>query len=62
MTITRTPNWMIIDAVRYAIGRATYQVLITTEWLIKHWDDIPMNTQIIVRRDIEDAFDRYERV
>ena len=53
------PNWMIIDSVRYAIGRATYQVAITTEWLIKNWDDLPLDTQDIIRHDVEDGFRRY---
>ena len=60
MKIKNIPDWMIIDAVRYAIGRCTYQVSVTAEWIITHWAEIPCGTQEIIKRDIEEAFERYD--
>lgn len=52
------PDWMIIDSVRYCIGRMTYQVGVTCEWLRSHWASIPEPVQKIVIRDIREEFDR----
>jgi hypothetical protein len=55
MNIT-APPWMIIDAVRYCLGRKTTQVATTTDWLIKNWDNLDKMTQDIIKRDIETQF------
>lgn len=55
------PDWMVIDAVRYAIGRMTPQVSVTCEWLREHWADLPASTQEVIKRDLEWEFDRHER-
>ena len=57
---TNIPSWMIINSVRYIVGKATYQVALTTEWLNKNWDDIPSDTQSIIRHDVEEEFRRYK--
>lgn len=54
--MTEAPDWMIIDAVRYAIGRQSYQVGITCEWLRSTWPKLSAHVQEIVRRDVEEAF------
>lgn len=46
---------MIIDATRYAIGRMSYQVSVTCDWLRKNWQHIPESTRAIVLRDIKEA-------
>jgi hypothetical protein len=51
------PDWMIIDAVRYCIGRMTMQVCTTTEWLIDNWEKIPRKAQEIIKRDLEREFE-----
>jgi len=51
--IRKVENWMIIDSVRYAMGRRTGQVGTTFDWLIAHWDDIDENTRGIVENDVE---------
>ena len=50
------PDWMIIDAVRYAIGRQSYQVGITCEWLRRNWSNLSEHVKTIVRNDVEEAF------
>ena len=52
------PDWMIVDAVRYAIGRRSYQVGVTADWLCLHWVDLPGNVRAQIIRDIEAEFDR----
>lgn len=50
------PDWMIIDAVRYAVGRTSYQTGVTSDWLVAHWQDIPDHVRAIIRRDLENEF------
>ncbi len=52
------PDWMIIDATRYALGRRTYQVSVTCEWLLANWTEVPEDAREIIQRDIEEAFRR----
>ena len=52
------PSWMVIDAARYAVGRCTYQVGVTCDWLIAHWGRLPEHARSIIRRDLEEAFAR----
>ena len=47
------PDWMIIDSIRYCIGRMSYQVGVTCDWLIQNWDIIPKYTQNVIAKDIE---------
>jgi hypothetical protein len=54
-------DWMVIDAFRYALGRATYQVSITTQWLIAHWEKLPGGSRAIIQRDLEEAFELDDR-
>ena len=55
------PDWMIIDAVRYAIGRRSYQVGITAAWVRCSWNMLNEHTQAIIRQDIEGEFAAAER-
>ena len=50
------PDWMIIDALRYCIGRQSYQVGITCEWLRRNWSQMSAHAKEIVQRDVEEAF------
>jgi hypothetical protein len=55
------PDWMVIDAVRYAMGRRSYQVGITAQWVRCSWHLLSDHTQQIIKQDIEDEFQRAER-
>jgi hypothetical protein len=38
---TPIPDFLIIDAVRYCMGRQTYAVSEITDWLQENWTNIP---------------------
>lgn len=50
------PEWMIISAFRYALGRRTFIVNTTTEWLLSNWDKLSINTKTIIQNEINTAF------
>jgi hypothetical protein len=54
---TEIPDWMIIDAVRYCIGRQSYQVAETAGWLVDNWDGLWLSVKNTIMRDLERAFD-----
>jgi len=49
---------MITAAVRYCIGRRTYIVGECADWILKNWDDWPADVKSIIRRDLENEFER----
>ena len=50
------PDWMIIDAIRYSIGRQTTQVETTCSWVVENWFWIHTATKMQIMRDVEKAF------
>ena len=50
-------EFLVIGAVRYARGRATYVVKETVDWVIKHWDDLSDNTRHVIARDVAEECD-----
>ena len=52
------PSWLFIDAVRYCIGRRSYQVGVTTEWLVANWDKLPHHARSVIQLDLEGEFRR----
>ena len=50
-------EFLVIGAVRYARGRATYVVQETVDWVIKHWDDLSDNTRYVITRDVAEECD-----
>lgn len=46
-------EFLVISAVRYARGRATYVVEETCEWVINHWAELSENTRAVIARDVE---------
>lgn len=52
------PDWLVIDAVRYAVGRRTYQVDVTARWLCVVWARLPAHVREIIQRDLEVEFRR----
>lgn len=45
-------EFLVIGAVRYARGRATYVVEETCEWVIEHWAELSENTRAVIARDV----------
>lgn len=48
----RFPEGLIVSAVRYALGRATYVVSETTQWLREHWSELRPGTRETILRDV----------
>lgn len=47
-------EFLVIGAVRYARGRATYTVKETVDWVIAHWGDLSDNTRRVIARDVRE--------
>ena len=47
------PGWVIVSAVRYARGRATYIVGMTVDMLIEQWPNLTPHDQLVILRDLE---------
>ena len=47
------PDWMIINAVRYALAHTTYEEGQATEWLVENWDELNGVVKSQLRNDIE---------
>ena len=50
-TIT-VPDWMIISATRYALGRLSYIVSDTAQHLRRVWHSLEPQTRTVIKRDI----------
>ena len=50
--ITPDSEFLVVSAVRYARGRATYIVEMTCEWVIEHWAELSENTRAVIARDV----------
>ena len=50
--LTPVDEFLVIGAVRYARGRATYVVEETCEWVIEHWGQLSENTRAVIARDV----------
>lgn len=50
--ITPDEEFLVVSAVRYARGRATYIVEMTCEWVTAHWDQLSDNTRAVIARDV----------
>jgi len=46
-------DWMIIDAIRYAMGRRSYQVAVTTEWVHLYFELLPKEVQKVIWDDLK---------
>jgi len=51
--LTPVDEFLVIGAVRYARGRATYVVEETCEWVIDHWGQLSENTRAVIARDVQ---------
>lgn len=54
MSITLTPHdeFLVVSAVRYARGSATYIVSMTVRWVMEHWEELTPNTRFVLSRDV----------
>lgn len=50
--LTPDMEFLVVGAVRYARGRATYVVEETCEWVTKHWEQLSDNTREVIARDV----------
>ena len=53
-----TPEWMILDSFRYALGRMTMQVTVTTLWLSQHWDSLSAELQERIKKELDEEITR----
>lgn len=60
-SVENIPDWMIIGATRYAMGRMTYIVQDTCDWLVLNWERLPNTVTSIISRDLEEAFEQDDR-
>lgn len=49
-------DFLIINAVRYAIGRQTYTVSETCDWLVENWSTLSDTVRAQVQVDLSKAF------
>lgn len=52
--LTPDMEFLVIGAVRYARGRATYVVEETCQWVIAHWSELSDNTRSVIARDVRE--------
>ena len=52
------PEWMILDAFRYAMGRMSYQIGITTAWLIDNWNALSFRLQEMIKKELDEELKR----
>jgi len=56
MNIT-APDFVVLSAFRYALGRSTYIVEDTVIWLMENWYDISEETQALIWKELKKAFE-----
>lgn len=56
------PDWVVINAIRYALGRMTYCVAEACDWAIANWSKLTPYAHHVIRSDVEAQFDRETRI
>lgn len=51
-------DFLIIGATRYAMGRQTYVVQETVQWLMAFWHEVSREAQTVIRRDLKEVIAR----
>ena len=51
------PRGIPVGAFRYALGRMSYIVGVTVDWLIRDWELIQPEDQIVIKRDLANALE-----
>lgn len=49
------PDFLVIGAFRYALGRQTYVTAETSQWLIAYWEALSHNARVVIARNLADA-------
>ncbi len=57
MTDITVDEQMLVSAVRYALGRATYIVSATVRETIRVWPHLSENARRVIEEDVQEAFD-----
>lgn len=50
--LTPADEFLVVSAVRYARGSATYIVEKTCRWVTDHWEELSENTRAVITRDV----------
>lgn len=56
------PDFLVLYATRYALGRRSYSVGEVVGWLKDNWGSISDNTKVTIRKDIEARIQRGSRL
>lgn len=56
------PGWVVLSAVRYALGRKTYIVSETVDLVIQLWPELDEGTRSLIRRDVSGELAMWQRV
>jgi hypothetical protein len=56
------PDWMVLDALRYAMGRMSTQPSITSAWFVRHWPFLPKLIKEVIQNDVEREFEQDDRM
>lgn len=56
--VPRIPDILAINATRYAMGRMTYTVGETVEWLMANWGNLSPKAQTVIKRDLSEAMNK----
>lgn len=55
------PEFLPINAFRYALGRQTYVTAETSSWLISNWGNLTKNARFVIARDLREAIAEDDR-
>jgi len=55
---TDLEQFVVIAAFRYALGRRSYAVSLIAHWLIKNWNEIGVNDQNLIKKEIQESLDQ----
>lgn len=50
------PNFMILESLRYCIGRETYVVKEWVDWAIENWKCIPEYIRVLIKQELTHRF------
>jgi hypothetical protein len=54
-TPSKYPDFLVIGAFRYALGRQTYVTSDTSEWIIANWEALTIKCRSVISRDLDEA-------
>lgn len=48
-------GFIVLSAVRYAMGRRSYAVSLITDWVKTFWDKLTLNDKTCIARDVKES-------